>query len=143
VEAPIPVILWDKLEIFIDALKYIKGLSADTVIASHSGIVDEKLIDENIEYVRKLSQDKEISFVDNESAENRHKSNKKSLLMLKFESVAQKELGDKFNYKTFKRDYWKQLGIEYQDLSNEYKHTLETDDKDLEKAFEKYLDEIK
>ena len=138
IEAPIPVILWDDLEQYISTLKYIRNLSVDTFIASHSGIVDLKLINDNIKYLRNLFEKNQIIFTGDEIAQKRHEANKKNLLMVIFESLARKKFGDEFDYHTFKINLWNELGVSYNDLKNEYKYLIETEEKELEKAFKNY-----
>lgn len=138
VEAPIPIVLWDDLEKFIESLAYIRSLSVERYIASHSGIVDEKLINNNLDYIYKLSEGEEFSF-DDEGVNKVHKFNKKNLLMQKFTRMAQEKLGDKFNYKDFKINFWKELGISENELKNEFNHLIEKDKKSLNEAFNNYL----
>lgn len=64
IEAPIPVVLWDNLKIFIKSVQYLKSLSVDRYVASHSGLVDEDLINENLEYLKKLFGGEDLDFKD-------------------------------------------------------------------------------
>ncbi len=138
IEDPIPVILWDDLEQYIATLKYIRNLSVNTFIASHSGVVDFKLINDNITYIRNLFEKNEIFFTGDEVSQKRHEANKKNLLMVKFERKARRKLGDKFDYRSFKIDLWKELEVSFEDLRNEYKYLIDTEEKELEKAFNRY-----
>lgn len=52
VEHPYPYFSYDDLEAYIKSLEYIKGIGARTVLCGHSGSVDEKLINENIAYIK-------------------------------------------------------------------------------------------
>lgn len=135
IEAPIPVILWDDLEQYIATLKYLQNLSNNTIIASHSGIVDLRLINNNIKYLKNLFEKNEIIFTGDEIAHKRHEANKKNLLMVKLERLARRKSGDEFDYFSFKIDLWKALGVSYEDLKNEYKYLIETEEKELKEAF--------
>ncbi|MGM0410632.1 MAG: MBL fold metallo-hydrolase, partial [Bacillota bacterium] len=119
VEAPIPIVLWNDLEKYIESLSYLKSLSVENYIASHSGIVDEKLIDENLDYIQKLKKGEKLSF-DDEGVYRIHKFNEKSLLMQKFQKKAKDKLKDNFSLKKFKKDFWKEFGDNYNDLANEF-----------------------
>ncbi len=138
VEAPIPIILWHDLEAYIQSLKYLKSLSVDRYIASHSGLVEKKLIEENLEYIQNLAQEKDLNFAD-EGINKVHKFNQKNLLMQRFQETAQEKLGARFDFKDFKIAFWQELDSSYDDLSNEFNYILETDKEKLNEAFSKYL----
>lgn len=53
VEYPEPYLQYENLQVYIKSLEYIKSIKADIVISGHSGIVNEDLINENINYIKK------------------------------------------------------------------------------------------
>jgi glyoxylase-like metal-dependent hydrolase (beta-lactamase superfamily II) len=64
VEFPLPFVMSTNLERYIEILEQIKSIAIDTIISSHSGIVSEKLIDKNIEYIKDLKAGKTMTFKD-------------------------------------------------------------------------------
>lgn len=140
VEAPIPVVLYDDLDAFIKSLELIKSLKAKTIICSHTGIVDENLIDSNIAYLKSLVDGKKTEV--EEAARNRHNYNCKNLIILKYEKIAREKTGDAFDFKAFKKGFWEFRNIAYEDLNLEYRHILNTSYEDLEVALKSYIETL-
>ena len=138
VEIPIPMILWENIEIFIESLEYLKEMSVERYIASHSGIVDEKDIDGNLDYLKKLNNCEKQVFK-HDGVNRVHEFNKKNVLMKQFEEMAKSKLKDKFDFKEFKIKFWKELGVKSSELENEFNFLLDTDQEKLKNAFKKYL----
>ena len=138
VEIPIPMILWENIEVFIESLEYLKGMSVERYIASHSGIVDEKDIDANLDYLKKLNNCEKQVFK-HEGINRVHEFNKKNVLMKQFEEMAKSKLKNKFDFKEFKINFWKELGVKSSELENEFYYLLDTDQEKLKNAFKKYL----
>jgi len=142
VEAPIPMILWHNLNKFIESLEYLKSLSVERYIASHSGIISKKLINENINYLRKILSGDKINFEDSRT-QRIHNFNQKNILINEFEAKARCKLGPNFNYKKFKINFWKELGVKEIELTDEFNYILKTNKENLQKAFQKYFNSIK
>ena len=140
VEAPIPVVLYEDLDVFVKSLKFIKGLKAKTIICSHSGIVDEELIDSNIAYLKSLAGDVEVKL--EEAAVNRHDFNRKNLVLLKYEKLARLKLGNSFDFKAYKKGFWETMDVRYEDLDREYRHILRLDLDDIEVGLAAYVDSL-
>ncbi|MCR4430334.1 MAG: MBL fold metallo-hydrolase [Tepidanaerobacteraceae bacterium] len=102
VEYPIPCLDFLDLESYIKSLERIKDLRAKIIISAHSGIVDEKLIDDNITYIKSVLSGNPIDFKHDEF-KSRHDYNIKNLLILKYEKIAREKLKEKFDYKSFRR----------------------------------------
>lgn len=138
-EYPIPVLLYDNLEVFLESLELLKSFDAETIICSHSGIVDEKLISSNIQYIRGVIEGLEPALTE-DWAKDRHNYNRKSLLFLKYENILRKKLGDKFDYRKFKEGFWKLRNIGFKELNREYRHMVNIPYYDLEKTLKGYVD---
>lgn len=96
IEIPIPYTAYHRLDIFIETLNKIKYSKANIVVTGHSGVVNEQIIDENIEYIKDLMENKDMHFTD-KSAEYVHGNNLNSLIISKYEELAKKELGSRFD----------------------------------------------
>lgn len=138
VEAPIPMILWQDLKTYIQSLKTLKAYPVDRYIASHSGIVEEKLIDKNIEYIQSLINEESLDYED-DGLNRVHEFNQKNLLIQNFIKEAQDKFGEGFDFKEFKKGFWQELDVDYGDLTDEFNFILATNQEKLQKAFESYL----
>ncbi len=126
---------------YLKTLNFIKELNTKTIISSHSGIVADKLIADNIYYINKLLLNIPIETKDDTFLKT-HDCNIKKLLISKYENIAKEKLGKKFYYKSFKRDFWKLLNIKYEDLGFEHSHIFKTKFEELEKALKIYIESV-
>jgi len=53
IEYPEPYLQYENLQEYINTLEYIKSKKADVIICGHSGIVDDNLINENIDFIKR------------------------------------------------------------------------------------------
>src|SRR6056297_801677 len=141
VETPIPMIFWEDLDGFIKTLKYLKNIQPKRYIASHSGIVNKKDINGNLDYLQKLNNCEEQNFK-HDGINRIHKFNKKNILMQQFEKMARDKSKGNFNYKDFKRNFWNELGVESKDLNREFDYLLATGEEKLKNAFKRYISGI-
>lgn len=137
VEYPTPVVNHYDLETYIKTLKYIKTFPAQKILSSHSGIVTEKLIDENIAFLENI-------LINN--PENLEKDiydyNINNALFLKYEEIIRGKLGENFHYETFKREFWSTLDVDYNELDRENIYIKNTEYKILKNALKNYIEKF-
>jgi len=141
VERPLPHLANENWEQYLETLEMIKALSPQVMVSTHSGIVTEKLLDENILYIKKLLKGEKIEFND-EVRIRVHNNNIKRKLILTKEKEIKGLLGKKFDYKAFKKEFWSILGVEYKDLEREYILTATTPYTEFQEAFKEYISHI-
>lgn len=139
-EAPMPMLLHHDLETFIDSLEYIKGLEADLIVTTHSGIVAEELIETNITYLQAVLQGKPVELDD--EIQQIDDFNRKNVLFLKYEQKVREKLGDAFDYPTFMKTIWHQLGVSEERLGKHFANLVEISNADLQAAFDSYLSDL-
>lgn len=104
-EKPIPNINYLHVSKFMESLELIKDLHASTIVTTHSNVVDDTTLIENLFYVRDFIDGKYLTFT-NEIAPLVHQSNRKNVLMLEYEDKARQALKDTFNYPSLKKSLW-------------------------------------
>ena len=100
IEAPIPYLDYLNLNQYVKTLEFIKQLDFPTLITSHSQIVEKRLIDENITYLKDVISGKYLTFT-SEYLPVRHGFNLKNLLLLEFEEKV--KIAD---YQAYKMALW-------------------------------------
>jgi len=140
-ESPIPVLNHYELNIYTETLELIKALSVETIITTHSGIVDKNLIDENLSYIKSIINNEEISF-DDDLSKNKHKMNIKNTLVLKYDSIVKEKLGKQFNFKSYKREFWNILNDKHGNPNNLYWDIRNISYEDLEETFKNYISSL-
>jgi glyoxylase-like metal-dependent hydrolase (beta-lactamase superfamily II) len=138
VEYPMPYTIYEDLEVFSKSLGLIKNINAKTVVTAHSGIADDKLIDSNISYIQSLLSGTSISFED-KRIQTMHENNIKRVLILKYEGIIKQKLGEKFDYKTYKLDFWRFMKKPEDTLMKENLNMKSTSYEDLEKGLIDYI----
>lgn len=125
VEAPNPYLNHYDIDGFINSLEYIKNHPAKIKVSSHSGIVDNELIIENIKYLKNLTTDDDSL---------------KLPLLLKYEDILRNKLKGNFNLKEFRTNFWMSISKEYTNLAKESKYLQNINYNDLEKALIHYIE---
>lgn len=145
VEEPYPILNYGDWNAYIKSLEFIKSLNADFIVTAHSGIVDEGLVDENIKYIKDFIRCYELSNTsginDKEILSNYNRSINVKLI-LEYEELIKKRLGDEFDYRSYKREFWSSLNVKYEDLNKEYIYKQDIKHEDLKQAFENYLEKL-
>lgn len=141
VENPMPFLIYEDIEAFAKSLAFIKSINARTVVTAHSGVADEKLIDSNITYIENILSGTPISFED-EGSQLMHENNMKRVLILKYEKTIKQKLGERFDYKTYKLDFWRFMKKPEDILTKEYLNMKSTSYEDLEKGLIDYISVI-
>lgn len=116
VEYPIPYLDFHDLEAFIKALEFIKGFPARVKISAHSGIIDEKLIDDNIAYIKDVLFNRPVDAEKYGECRSVHSFNVNNLLFLKYENIAREKLKEEFDYRAFRSNFGDLHAIKYEDL---------------------------
>lgn len=127
VEDPIPYLDDYDLDIYLKTLEFIKSFPARIKISSHSGIVDNTLIDRNISYVKDIFAGKSIDGAKYKDYQSVHKYNLNNRLFLPFERTVREKLGERFDY-----------GF----LRSEFTHLENMSHEELKEAMAGYLDRI-
>lgn len=115
VEAPIPYLSYPELGTYLKTLINIKEMPAQTKISSHSGIIDVNLIELNIAYVKNIIEGRPV-VSENEELMSLHNYNLKNLLLLRYEQELRAKLKNRFDFKTFRKDYRELGSYEYHEL---------------------------
>lgn len=95
-ESPIPCLGWHRLDEYLRTLDWLLGMSeTHTILSSHSGEADRRLIEANAEYVKSVSEGR--ACVVPAEAEAAHQGNLKNLVMSRWEDTWRMKLGDLFD----------------------------------------------
>lgn len=143
VEEPYPVLNYGDWNTYIKSLEYIKSLNADIIVTSHSQIVEEDVVNDNIKYISdfiKCYKSSDTSILANQEIERDYNRSMNVKLMQQYEQIIKKKLGEQFDYKKYKKDFWSIIGLKYEDLDKEYIHTQKLKPKELIKIYEKFLE---
>lgn len=113
VEHPIPYLDYYDLEVYIKTLKFIRDFPARVKISSHSGTVDNSLIDSNIEYIGDILSGNPVDPKTYKECRSVHNFNVNNRLLLKYENMAREKSGGNFDYKAFRCGFDGWENIEY------------------------------
>lgn len=125
IEYPIPYLSYSDLEAYMKTLEYLKTFKAKTIICSHSGIVDSRLIDANLAYIESIYSVKTVEVKDSEDFINVHDYNIKNLLLLRYENIARKKSGNAFNFVAFRSEFLNLGNMTYENLEEALKSYVE------------------
>lgn len=114
-EYPIPYLDFLDLEAYVRSLEFIKNLHAKIVISAHSGIVDEKLFDDNTAYVKNVFSGRPVD-LKGKDGQSVHDFNIKNLLLLKCEKIVREKLKQEFDYNSFRKEFSNIDRMSYEDL---------------------------
>ncbi|MEG6586764.1 MBL fold metallo-hydrolase [Dendrosporobacter sp. 1207_IL3150] len=116
VEYPIPYLDYHDLEVYIKTLEFIKSFSAKLKVSSHSGIIDNVIIDSNIAYIRGILEGTYIDPNEYQGCVDVHNFNINNRLFLKYENIVRNKLKTNFNYAEFRRNFGSLKEAKYGDL---------------------------
>jgi glyoxylase-like metal-dependent hydrolase (beta-lactamase superfamily II) len=116
VEYPIPYLDFDDLEVYIKTLEFIKKFPAKVKVSSHSGIIDNALIDCNSTYIMNISKGNPIDPIVYQECLSVHNFNINNRLFLKYENMVREKLRDSFNYTLFRSNFGDLKKVDYVDL---------------------------
>lgn len=116
VESPIPYLDFIDLEVYTKTLDFIKNFPARIKVSSHSGIIDNGLIERNIAYIKDVFKGNTIDPTVYQECPRVHKFNINNRLFLKYEHMVRAKLGDNFNYALFKNNFENLETVSYMDL---------------------------
>ncbi|HEY3426860.1 MAG TPA: MBL fold metallo-hydrolase [Negativicutes bacterium] len=116
VEYPIPYLDFSDLEAYIKTLDFIKNFPAKVKVSSHSGIIDNTLIDRNITYIKDIIKGSSIDPIVYQECPEVHNFNINNRLFLKYENMVREELKDNFDYTLFKNNFEDLKKVSYTDL---------------------------
>lgn len=145
VEEPHPILNYGDWDTYVKTLEFIKSLNANFIVTAHSGIVDENLVDEIIEYIKSFIRCYELNDTSGIKDEELLSDYNKSLnvkLILEYEKIIKKRLREKFDYISYKREFWSSLDVNYEDLNKEYIYKRNIKHEDLKQAFENYIEKL-
>jgi len=123
-EYPIPYLDFLDLKAYMRSLEFIKNLNAKIVISAHSGIVDEKLMDDNMGYIKSVLSGSPVDLKGNEDGRSIHDYNIKNMLLLKYEKIAREKLGERFDYNSFRKGFSNIDRMSYEDLKKALENHL-------------------
>lgn len=116
VEYPIPYLDFDDLQAYINTLDFIKNFPAKVKVSSHSGIIDNTLIDRNIKYIENIFKGSPIDPIVYQECPSVHNFNINNRLFLKYEKMAREKLKDNFDYTLFISNFEDLKKVNYTDL---------------------------
>jgi len=116
VESPIPYLDFEDLEAYMKTLDFIKNFPAMVKISSHSGIIHHALIESNKSYVKDVFQGNPIDPMVYQECPSVHNFNINNRLFLKYENKLREELGDDFDYTSFRSNFGDLGKMGYMDL---------------------------
>jgi glyoxylase-like metal-dependent hydrolase (beta-lactamase superfamily II) len=102
VEYPIPYLDFGDLEVYIQTLDFIKQFPAKVKLSSHSGIIDNTLIDTNITYINAILCGNPVNPGVYRECPNVHNFNVNNRLFVTYEKKVREKVGANFNYAMFK-----------------------------------------
>jgi glyoxylase-like metal-dependent hydrolase (beta-lactamase superfamily II) len=105
IEYPIPYLDYEDLEIYLETLEFIKNFPARVKISSHSGIVDDALIEGNIAYIKDVSAGKPIDATKYKGYQSVHHVNMNNLILLRFERIIRAKQEKNFDYKSLRQTF--------------------------------------
>jgi len=116
VEYPIPYLDFSDLEAYMKTLEFIKSFPARVKISSHSGIIDNALIDRNITYIKNIFEGNPIDPIVYQECPDVHNFNINNTLYLKYENMVREKLKDSFDYTSFRCEFGDLKKVSYTDL---------------------------
>ncbi len=116
VEYPIPYLDFDDLDAYIKTLDFIKNFPAKVKVSSHSGIIDNALIERNITYIMNISNSNPIDPNVYQECPDVHNFNINNRLFLRYENMVREKLRDNFDYNLFRKNFDDLKKIDYTDL---------------------------
>lgn len=116
VEYPIPYLDFSDLEAYIKTLEFIKSFPAKVKISSHSGIIDNALIDRNTAYIKNIFKGNPIDPIIYQECPDVHNFNINNRLYLKYENMVREKLKDDFDYTSFRCKFGDLKKVSYTDL---------------------------
>jgi len=105
VEFPIPYLDYYDLDAFVKTLEYLKHFPAKIKLSAHSGIVNEDLIERNLSYIKAIQLGQSIASEMIGSSTEVHQYNLNNGLLLKYEPLIRKKLGNNFDYTSYKSNF--------------------------------------
>lgn len=141
VEYPFPILGYEDMDAYLKTLEFIRDLPAKVKITAHSGIVEDKLIHDNIAYIRGLLSNTPLP-VEYEQFQDMHEINIKRLMILKYEDTIRKKKGKIFDYISYKRKFWESLNVDFEDLKRESIQIKNKSYEQLEAAFKAYIERL-
>jgi cyclase len=145
VEEPYPILNYGDWDVYAKTLEFIKSLNAKFIVTAHSEIVNESLVDQNIKYIKDFIRCYELNDTTKLTDKEILSSYNRSLnvkLILEYEEIIKERLGEKFDYTSYKREFWSSLDVNYEDLNKEYIFKQNIKHKDLKKAFQNYIKKL-
>ena len=118
VEDPIPYLDFNDLETYLKTLAFIKNFPAKIKISSHSGIIDQGLIDRNITYIQKILHGDQVDPSVYQGCLYVHNFNINNRLFVKYESMIREKLKKDFDYSSFKNKFQNLGKISYEELQD-------------------------
>lgn len=139
-EYPMPAVNHHDVEGFLRSLKLIEDYKAETIISSHSGIISKELLQDSISYIGGLLEHGAAMPVGQRDEEwmDGHRYNTKNLMYLRHEEKIREKLGSRFEYASFKRDFWRFVDLGYDDMGREFEYFCALDYDALDAALSSY-----
>lgn len=143
-EYPMPAVNHHDVEGFLRSLKLIEDYEAQTIISSHSGIINKALLQDSISYIGGLLRNGAAMPVGQRDEEwlDGHRYNTKNLMYLRHEEKIREKLGSRFDYASFKRDFWCFVDPEYNDMGREFEYFRALDYDALDAVLASYEEQL-
>jgi len=118
VEDPIPYLDFSDLGTYLKTLEFIKNFPAKVKISSHSGIINNRLIERNSTYIKDMITGNQIDPGVYQKCPKVHRFNVNNQLFSKYEKIVREQLKGEFDYSAFRSNF-KDLGeFVYEDLQD-------------------------
>lgn len=143
IEYPLPIFNHYDMQAYLNTLESIRSCSAEIILSAHSGIVNERLLRDNIDYIKGLLRlDTELSCQKDEEWQSVHSYNVKNIMFLRYMDIVKQKSGDRFDHKSFKKDFWSFVDAGYDNLDMEYSYFTNTEYDKLEETLISYISKL-
>ena len=129
VEDPIPYIDYDRIDVYINTLESLASSTTQIFVSAHSGIITRDIIRSNIAYLNAVFTGRKVDTSSFGAYTAVHQANLNTLIILKYEALARKILGDAFSFETFWSGIPDPEGSDQESLENflnPYLHEIQT-----------------
>ena len=141
VERPRPVICHHDLETYIETLDLLRTIAAEVMVSSHSKVVTDADIEENIQYLQHFHEIAlSTSANEDENYEDNDEMIRKLYLLLMYEDAIQQSVGESFDYQGFQKEFWGSLDMDYLNSTSALLRSIGFDD--LKLALESHMVEL-
>ena len=145
VEAPYPILNCEDWHGYVKTLQFIKSLNPSFIITARSEIVEEGLVDENISYLKdfiRCYESNDTSSIRDKQILSNYNRSINYRLILESEKIIKEKLREKFDFISYKREFWSSLNTKYEALDKEYMYIRDINHEELKQALESYIEKL-